>query len=557
MKKKLLSFVLAFCITVCPLFFVNAADGSKLIPLEYPSEAITPFSPGMLEKISSDGSYEANGSNDGTGLFISPYFTLKTDGREVPVYASLSYNYSKDIGVLHSYSYIFVEDADSFEAEAVLSFFSKVKNAKILPESLNVKPEVEENRITAKISSLGIYTFLINDDSPEYSFTLFVKEYVDEEAEIEEYRREYGEENVRVLEKGFYEFEYVGDVTDNSVMYFRRGSYVVSKHVYDIESEEEFLSLPYREGFIEINNKKNVVVDGCGTVDFTQLDRKERDPLKLYYTEDCKVSGMIFINPAHWTVNSYASKNLEIKDITIFGYRTNSDGINICGCENVKVSDCFARNGDDCFSVKTMNSFYESRNIVFEKCIAWSTKARCFGITGEVEADISNIMFRDCAVIYRDATWDNDRVSSIAVVVENGAGNINDVVFENIEIYHDAGRAINCIVYGEDVTDCKVSGLVFRNVKFSAEEKSRLCTERTIDSLGKFSAWLYRLINKIFPNDSLISEKLTSALAQNFDSSNEMNITFENVRANGIKVDAVNKGIFFRIDGLCFTKNVR
>lgn len=55
----------------------------------------------------------------------------------------------------------------------------------------------------------------------------------------------------------------------------------------------------------------------------------------------------------------------------------------------------------------------DSKNVTFTNCIAWGGYARCFGITGEVNKKISDITFRDCAVIYRDGIWDNDRIGSL------------------------------------------------------------------------------------------------------------------------------------------------
>ncbi len=104
-------------------------------------------------------------------------------------------------------------------------------------------------------------------------------------------------------------------------------------------------------------------------------------------------------------------------------------------------------------------------SILFTNCIAWNGKARCFGICGEVVRDIRNVTFRDCAVIWRDATWDNDRVCSLAIIVEDGGGTVENITFENMEIYRDAGRAIGCIVYGDGVRDQVIRGVRYKNIR--------------------------------------------------------------------------------------------
>lgn len=107
--------------------------------------------------------------------------------------------------------------------------------------------------------------------------------------------------------------------------------------------------------------------------------------------------------------------------------------------------------------------------MTFQGCVAWGGKARCFGIIGEVNRPISNVAFRDCAILYRDATWDNDRLGGLVIVVEETGAAISGVVFENIEIFRDMGRAVNCCIYNPQLQGCQVTGVEFRNIAYTAE----------------------------------------------------------------------------------------
>ena len=111
--------------------------------------------------------------------------------------------------------------------------------------------------------------------------------------------------------------------------------------------------------------------------------------------------------------------------------------------------------------------------------MAWGSKARAFGITGEVEQNISDVTFKDCAVIFRDATWDNSRLGSLVIIVEVGSGNVSNVTFENIQVYNDAGRAINISILKSGEANNKIDNIVFRNVNYNASAKSRLCTTKS------------------------------------------------------------------------------
>ena len=74
-------------------------------------------------------------------------------------------------------------------------------------------------------------------------------------------------------------------------------------------------------------------------------------------------------------------------DASFISGMANSDAFAICNSIDVQVTDCFARTGDDMFEVKTLGGVDTavSRDITFRRCQAWGSKARCFGIIGEIE----------------------------------------------------------------------------------------------------------------------------------------------------------------------------
>ena len=115
-----------------------------------------------------------------------------------------------------------------------------------------------------------------------------------------------------------------------------------------------------------------------------------------------------------------------------------------------------------------------SNNITFTNCIAWGGYARCFGITGEVNKAITNVTFRDCAVIYRDGVWNNDRIGSLVVVAEQCDGNIDGILFENIEIFRDEGRPILVKIYEEEAENFGIKNITFRNISYTSYMKPKI-----------------------------------------------------------------------------------
>lgn len=508
--------------------------------ITYPDSALTEFDDSVLDRISSGDDYVSNRGYDETSLYLSPFWTMKINGSSVPMYSTPVYDYVLDRGVIQSFQYIFIEKETKINIELNFSA-GKISNAVVLSREYEKLAIVKNNSVFSAITSPGAYTFLINGDSQEYAVTVFVKTQENEEAQINELIEKYGEDNVEIFEKGYYSADSLPAGKD--AIYFKRGSFVSFNHITDIRSDADAESVSYPSVF-EMNGKKNAVIRGCGTFDFTKIDRRERNLVNMNFCEDSSIEGLILLNPNSWTLTAYASENCTVKDITVFGYRTNSDGINICGCGNMTVSDCFCRNGDDCFSVKATNEYYECHDIIFKNCIGWSNKARCFGVTGEIERNIYNITFRDSAVIFRNATWDLDRTASLAVAIETGHGDLNNIVFENIKIHRDTGRPIYCMVYGDDITDCSAENIIFRNIDIRADEKIKISSERSISFWGKISAKINGFIRKHELDKFRIIKNISDILSKNYASGNHISAEFDYVYFNGKKINSISSKYF-------------
>ena len=464
--------------------------------LEYPDEAIITLEEAGLTEQELVGRASAQlpeyvqsgGYDDINGITISPYYTAKVSGEEIPVYASVVFIRVDDTGTLHSFSEIYVDSSKDFSFNIEITGADvALKNAVVLPESHGVKAQCKDNTVTASINKTGIYTFLFNDANQYYGYTLTVREKVDEDKEIAEYIEQYGEDNVWVIDKGVYQYDYVNIVSHNNlVIYLREGAYVTANHLYDIdcaEDENKYFepTAPMdnaigltRYPFINFYNCNNITLAGRGVIDMTRLDRRERRGVVFTNCNNVNVSDVKIINSPEWSFISYCCTDVSIDNVDIIGNRGNCDGFAICNSHNVTVDNCFARVADDTFEVKALGGTMDSRNITFTNCIAWGGYARCFGITGEVNKKISDVTFRDCAVIYRDGIWDNDRIGSLVVVAEQTEGSIDGVLFENIEIFRDEGRPILVKIYDEEAENFEIKNVVFRNVSYTSYMKPKI-----------------------------------------------------------------------------------
>lgn len=498
--KFFLTIFTTISVLVSNLFFpatVNPESKDfEFSALHYPDEAIVTLEEAGLTEQELVGRASAQlpeyvqsgGYDDINGITISPYYTAKVSGEEIPVYASVVFIRVDDTGTLHSFSEIYVDSSKDFSFNIEITGADvELKNAIVLPESHGVEAQCKDNTVTASINKTGIYTFLFNNANQYYGYTLLVREKVDEDAEIAEYIEEYGEENVIVVDKGVYNYDYVNFVAQNNqVIYLREGAYIIANHLYDIdcaEDENKYIEENAwyenavgltRYPFLNFFNCNNITLTGRGVIDLTRLDRRERRGVVFTNCNNINVSDIKIINSPEWSFISYSCTGVEIDNVDIIGNRGNCDGFAICNSHDVTVENCFARVADDTFEVKALGGIMDSKNITFSDCIAWGGYARCFGITGEVNKRISDVTFRDCAVVYRDGIWDNDRIGSLVVVAEQTEGSIDGVLFENIEIFRDEGRPILVKIYDEEAENFEIKNIVFRNISYTSYMKPKI-----------------------------------------------------------------------------------
>ncbi|MBQ3151204.1 MAG: hypothetical protein IJB86_08185 [Clostridia bacterium] len=464
--------------------------------LEYPEEAIITLEEAGLSEQELVGRASAElpeyvqsgGYDDINGITISPYYTAKIGDTEIPVYASVVFIRVDNTGTLHSFSEIYVDSDTDFSFNIEIEGADvTLRDAIVLPQSHCIRTKCRNNTVTASINKTGIYTFLFNGANQYYGYTLIVREKTDEDAEIAEYIAEYGEDNVIVLDKGVYKYDYVNFVAQsNQVIYLREGAYVIANHLFDIDcaEDENKYSEPGASGdnaigltrypFLNFFNCNNITLTGRGVIDMTHLDRRERRGVVFTNCNNINISGIKIINSPEWSLITYCCKDVSIRNVDIIGNRGNCDGFAICNSHDVTVNDCFARVADDTFEVKTLGGIMDSQRITFSECIAWGGYARCFGITGEANKRMSDITFRDCAVIYRDGTWDNDRIGSLVVVAEQCDGIIDGILFENIEIFRDEGRPILVKIYDEKAQNFEIRNVVFKNISYSSYMKPKI-----------------------------------------------------------------------------------
>ncbi len=216
-------------------------------------------------------------------------------------------------------------------------------------------------------------------------------------------------------------------------------------------------------------------------------------------SEDISVKDVTITNATCWSLFLHGSRNAVVRGVKIYNkiYHENTDGIDIDTCENVSVSDCIIKTGDDaitfrCNAARLTNGMDTCKNVTVTNCVL-SCAVCAFRIGVGVgyirNITVSNISIERCGSITKfitsysghgEAHIENMNFSNI--VAEKAsmsvffdaptAGTIKNVLISNLRAYTCASfRAVA-------KSPAEISDLNFSNIE--------LISENADYPLGKF-----------------------------------------------------------------------
>lgn len=201
--------------------------------------------------------------------------------------------------------------------------------------------------------------------------------------------------------------------------------------------------------FLFACHEKNITISGEGTI-YGQGDKVFVDdnadngahecPLQvaafrprttfLEDVENLTVRDITIRDAAFWTLHMAGCRHVLVKDIRILNdiRGANNDGIDPDCCQDVMISGCLVKTGDDAIVVKTTKPmaarYGASENIVISNCILYSRDSG-LKIGTETHGDIRNILLSDCVI--------KDCSRGVGIWVRDGA------TVEDIHVHHVTG----------------------------------------------------------------------------------------------------------------------
>lgn len=397
-----------------------------------------------------------------SGEPLSTDFKVTVDQRNVPVYlatvATADPAKRKRISIGDYASYADHTSFVSFDlqgsAKISITCPKIIKNATVLPASARIIPAISGHSVVFTVSKPGQLELDVNGDWV-HSLQVFINP-------LEKNVPSPGDPNVIYFGPGIHEVDDMR-VGSGKTVYLAAGAVIYGKVKPQVKSRNHVTAITELDGgavFSLVGN--DIKLCGRGIIDGSLCPGHTRNLISVS-GKNISVEGVILRDSGTWTLPIQRSDHVTVNNIKIFGYRGNSDGIDICNSRNVRISNCFIRTMDDLVVVKTpIKDGGESRNITVKGCILWNELADALSIGAELRENVRNVHFSDCDIVHdKGREW-------LMRIYHCDAADVADVTFDNIcadESKRLIALWIGKAVWSKDERRGHIEDVTFRNIR--------------------------------------------------------------------------------------------
>ncbi len=236
------------------------------------------------------------------------------------------------------------------------------------------------------------------------------------------------------------------------------------------------------KGRIHVTRKSGIRICGHGIFDGSFYDREAGESVPSIVLERCcgvLVEDITMIRPQSWMLVLAACQSATVRNLKEIGEVMNSDGIDVLGCRDVLIEDCFLHNNDDCVVIKaceltgrivpetSVDARENVENILIQRCtLANWTAGNAMEIGHELSVEsVRNVTFRDIDVLHTHGT------GAVFSIHNNDRAIVSDVLFESIRIEHCYDKLIDFRIsrsqYSTDKERGRIRGVTLRNIAWT------------------------------------------------------------------------------------------
>lgn len=347
------------------------------------------------------------------GAALSEQYVVRVNGKPVDVYIAPVWEpgYVKSFGGPYSFAYFDCSGSVTVEIAARKS----LKQVRILPESLGIRPDVTGDTLTFTVKSPC--QFSVEPNAKEGPLLLFVNP-------LETDPPKPGDPGVIYFGPGIHKANEI-KIGDNQTLYIAGGAVV--------------------KGGVRAQGA-NIRIMGRGIVDGLDWERFKgptNNLISLMKCTNAKIEGIILKDSWSWTFPMFGCRGVHVDNVKICSARCeNNDGIGVCNSQDVEIENCFIRTDDDSITTKGLGELFgpppypPTENVKVERCVLWTDRANVWRLGCECRAQaMRRLVFRNINVVhYTDPTCP-------AIILQPAEDMLmEDVQFENVRINGEGQR---------------------------------------------------------------------------------------------------------------------
>ena len=192
--------------------------------------------------------------------------------------------------------------------------------------------------------------------------------------------------------------------------------------------------------------------------------------------EDIEIRGITLLDGGSWHIVPTASKNVRIEDVNILGKVITGDGIDVVGCEDVVIRNCFVRANDDCISIKAEeyqdpSGCTDVRRVLVEDCLFWNAEfGNALEIGYETRCDeITDVVFRNCDIVH--CQYEGNQSGGVLTIHNADHAHVHNISYEDIRIEDAQEKFIDIKTldskYSRDRNRGMVNDISFKNIEIT------------------------------------------------------------------------------------------
>ena len=230
-------------------------------------------------------------------------------------------------------------------------------------------------------------------------------------------------------------------------------------------------------GSIRAANATGVRIGGYGVLEggiWPERGERRRKAIVFEFCKDCRVEDILMLSPSSWMVVLGGCDGVEVSGVRQIADDVSSDGVDIVGSRNVRITGCMLHNGDDNIAIKALNDNPGQNqerwqgnveNVVVSGCAFYNIHG---GSAMEIGYETSTEHIRDVRFEDIDVLAVHN-FGSVFGIHTGDRALVENITWENIRVEHHYDKLVDIRVlwsrWNRDAERGRVRNLVFRNIR--------------------------------------------------------------------------------------------